>query len=340
MKETKIAILGYGGIARAHMHGYDILEGEGFPIKRVALCDVDPEQFTKIQKINIDTGSSTGAGELNLYTDFDEMLAKEEIDTVDICLPTFLHKEYTIRALKAGKNVMCEKPMALTAADCAEMIATAKECGKQLMIGQCLRFNGHYLALKAELDSGKHGKVLTARFERLSALPRWGFEQWFMDFSRSGGEMQDMSIHDYDMARFLFGEPTKVSAVATAGEMPEQCSHVRLYYENGPMVTVDGSWAEAPTFPFTCGFRVVCEKATIAWNGGKAPVHVYPCEGTAYDLEYEEVDHMAEESRFFANVTANGIVNDKNPPESAMRSIALVEKLKESAAQGGAVLPF
>ena len=339
MSEIKVAILGYGGIARAHMSGYDILEKDGCSIRRVALCDIAPNQFTAVQKINIKTSEASGIDTLHLYTDFEEMLAKEDFDTLDICLPTYLHKEYTVRALRAGKNVQCEKPMALTAADCAEMIAAAKESGKLLMIGQCLRFNADYLALKGLLDSGKYGKVLMARFERLSALPRWGYENWFMDFARSGGEMMDMSIHDYDMARFLFGEPEKVSAVAVGYELPEQCSHVRLYYKDGPIVTVDGSWAEGATFPFTCGFRVVLEKATVAWNG-RGAVRVYPSEGEAYDLVYAPADHMAEETRFFAEVVRGNTENTKNPPESAMKTIALVEKLKESAAQGGKILDF
>lgn len=339
MKETKVAILGFGGIARAHMNGYNLLKKQGAPIRVVAVCDVDGEQFKKNIKINVDTGAQEEKVDFRTYTDLDEMLAKEEIDTVDICIPTYLHKEYTVRLLRAGKNVQCEKPMALSSADCAEMIAAAKESGKSLMVGQCLRFNSHYLALKGELDSGKHGKVLTARFERLSALPTWGFDNWFTDFARSGGEMMDMSIHDYDMARFLFGEPEKISAVTCDREMREQTSNGRLYYADGKIVTVDGSWAEGKAFPFSCPFRVVCEKATIAWNG-KDNVRVYPSEGEAYDLAYEANDHMAEESLFFAKVVQGELKNEKNPPESAMQTIKLIEKLKESAAQGGAILAF
>ena len=338
MKETKVAIVGFGGIARAHMNAYDLLEAEGFPIRRVALCDVNPEQFTKVQKINIDTGAAKDVGSLGQYTDFDEMIAKEDIDMVLICLPTYLHKEYTIRALRAGKDVLCEKPMALNSADCAEMLAVAKECGKHLMIGQCMRFEGPYVALKDELDTGKHGKVLMMRMERMSALPRWGFEDWFTDFSRSGGEMQDMSIHDYDYARYLLGEPSKVSAVTVNYEMPEQCSRGTLYYEGGAIVTVDGSWAEAPGF-FTCGYHVICEKASIIWDG-KNDIRVYPKTGEAYDIAPPKVNEYAEEARFFITCCNTDEKNEKNPPESAMRTIELIERLKESAAQGGAVLNF
>ncbi|MBQ8350518.1 MAG: Gfo/Idh/MocA family oxidoreductase [Clostridia bacterium] len=334
MKELRVAILGYGGIARAHMHGYDQLEKEGLPIRRVALCDIDPKQFSTIQEINIKGEGEQTTGALHLYTDADEMLAKEEIDIVDICLPTYLHKEYTIRMLRAGKHVQCEKPMALSASDCAEMIAVAKENGVQLMIGQCLRFNANYLALKEVLESGQYGRVTAAHFERLSALPRWGFDGWFRDVTRSGGALMDMGIHDADMIRFLWGDPDSVSGVTYHRDMQNQGAACRLLYQNGMTVTFNTSWCEAAGFPFTSTFRVTMEKATVAWDG-RGQVKVYPAEGEAYELTYAQTDHMAEESRYFAETVSGKHENTKNPPESAMASLSLIEKLYESAAHDG-----
>ncbi len=338
MKINRVAILGYGGIARTHKNGYIQLEKEGAPIKLVALCDIDESQFTKTVTINTGESSAEDLSAYHLYTDFEEMLAKEEIDTVDICLPTFLHKEYTVRALKAGKHVQCEKPMALTSAECAEMIAAAEESGKKLMIGQCLRFNSAYVSLKEYLDSGKAGRILSVRCERYSAMPRWAFEGWFHDYSRSGGEMHDMSIHDYDMIRFLFGEPKKVSAFSVDHEMKEQVSHAVLQYEDGMLVSIGGSWAEAKTFPFTCGIHITAENATVQWTGTMSAPRVYPNEGEAYDLPCPPPSHMAEQARYFAGVVLGEHENTTNPPESAMQTVALVEKLKESADKGGAVI--
>lgn len=338
MKTNRVAILGYGGIARSHKSGYVFLENEGAPVKLVALCDIDPAQFTKTVTINTGGSTAEDLSAYRLYTDFDEMLAKEDFDTVDICLPTFLHKEYTIRALRAGKNVQCEKPMALTSADCAEMIAAAKESGKHLMIGQCLRFDSAYIALKEFLDSGKAGKVLSVRCERYSSMPRWAFEGWFHDFSRSGGEMHDMSIHDYDMVRFLFGEPKKVSAVAVDHEMRGQVSHAVMQYEDGMFVSVGGSWAESKTRSFSYGIHVTAENATIIRTSAMPKPRVFPNDGEPYDLECPEPNYMAEQARFFARVVLGEIENTTNPPESAMQSVALVEKLKESVVSGGAVI--
>ena len=206
------------------------------------------------------------------------------------------------------------------------------------MIGQCLRFNCHYLKAKEIVDSGKYGKPVAMETERLSALPRWGFEGWFRDDRRSGGCMLDMAIHDYDMARFLFGEPDEVSAVGVSGETEFQWSHSRLFYKNGPTVSSTASWSEAPGFSFRASFRITFERATLVWDGG-ATSTLYT-DGGQQVLSYPATNHMAEEIRFLAGLVQNGGENEKNPPESAANTVALVEALKESARQGGKAVAF
>ena len=214
MNEVKVAILGFGGIAQSHKHGYDILKAEGFPIKLVALCDIDRSRFFSKQEINLGEIARGDLDGINLYTDLDEMLANEDIDTVDVCVPTYLHKEYTVKLLRAGKNVQCEKPMSLCYADCEEMLAVANECGKKLMIGQCLHFIEGYQYLKACLDDGRFGKLRNIVFDRLSLLPDWGFEGWYRDVNKSGGAPFDLHIHDIDIANYILGTPKALSSVA------------------------------------------------------------------------------------------------------------------------------
>ena len=96
MKEIKAALLGFGGIAKSHKKGYDLLAAEGANVRLVAVCDINPENFKKLDTaINLGSDGDLSLGDLRTYTDCDEMLANEEIDMVDICLPTYLHKEYT-----------------------------------------------------------------------------------------------------------------------------------------------------------------------------------------------------------------------------------------------------
>ena len=338
----KVALLGFGGIAKSHFRAYKKIMLETSDIKLVAICDIDPKKFESAQSINIDTGKSkfdlTG---FNLYNNVYDMLEKEEIDMVDICLPTYLHAEYTIEMLKAGKHVMCEKPMALSSATCSEMIRTAEAEGKKLMIGQCLRFEPLYLCLKEFVDTKVFGKVNYAFFDRISSIPKWGYEDWFRSTRHSGGCALDLHIHDVDMIRFLFGDPDSVSAVAQNGTVKWQLINSRFNYKDIPVVVATGSWSASPLTPFRMSYRVGFEKAEVVLEGGK--VTVYPMDGSvnggaSYVLELEKKERMAEEIKYFISTFAYGQENITNTPESAMASVALVEKLRVSADEGGTVV--
>lgn len=336
MKEVKVAIVGFGGIARAHNNGYKILAAENQPIRLVAVCDIDPEKFSSQMSINIETGEGTLPADIHTYTSVDDLIANEEFDMADICLPTFLHKEYAIKLLKAGKHVLSEKPMALCSADCMEMIKAAKEADRHLMIGQCLRFNAAYLFLKECVDSKRYGAVRHVFMSRRSAQPTWGFEHWFADDTRSGGCVLDMHVHDVDMARFLFGEPEAASMYALDCETRWQVENTRLYYP-GMLVSIDGSWGESQTVKFSASYRVRFDTASVIYEADK--VTVYPNEGEPFSPELPMTDHMAEEIRMFAHsILDEGFVNTANPPESAMKTVALVEKLRESAAKNGEIV--
>ncbi len=335
-RTVRVAMIGFGGIAKSHKRGYEILEKQGAPIKLVAICDINREQFTKVQAINLEGNPKYDLSGQTLYTDLDQMLEREAFDMVDICLPSFLHKEYATRMLRAGKHVLCEKPMSLSSADCQVMIDTARECGKKLMIGQCLRFEPMYLFLKDAIDQNTFGKVKNAFFERLSSMPRWGFEGWYHDTARSGGAILDLHIHDVDMVRFLFGEPKAVSAVSYDTETRWTVINSRFLYEDGKIVVANASWDESNSTKFGYPYRVNFEKATVTLQGGK--ITVYPVGGTPYEVELVRADRMAEEIKFLAMSILEDTENDKNPPESAMMTVKLVETLRESCAQNGATV--
>ncbi|MBQ1218058.1 MAG: Gfo/Idh/MocA family oxidoreductase [Clostridia bacterium] len=333
----KVAILGYGGIARSHRKGYELLAAKGAPVDLVALCDIDPEQFTKLVTIN-QGGSDQGAKkEYRTYTDLEEMLAKEELDVIDICLPTYLHCEYAVKLLKRGYHVQSEKPMGLNPAQCAEMLKAAEESGKKLMVGMCLRFDCYYEYLKDLVDSEKYGKVTSAVFERLSGLPRWGYQGWFRDYNRSGGVALDMHIHDVDMIRYLFGEPKAVSALALDGEVKCTTIHSRFCYDDKIIFAV-GDWGQSSSCKFSAGYRVNFEKATVILRDGV--LTVCPEEGEPFIASEQEsfvkTHHMAEEIEFFAHTILGDRENDRNQPSDAAGSVALVAKLMESAENNGA----
>lgn len=332
----KVAILGYGGIARAHRKGYEELAERNAPVELVALCDIDPAQFEKTVAIN--QGAEVGSQkEYRTYTDLEEMLAKEELDVIDICLPTYLHCEYACKLLRRGYHVQCEKPMGLNAEQCAEMIKTAEESGKKLMIGMCLRFDGLYLALKELIDSGKYGRVESAYFERMSAMPRWGYDGWFHDYDRCGGVGMDLHIHDVDMIRFLFGEPKAVTAVANDVRTKFTTMHSRFHYDD-ILVTAIADWGQSNSTKFRANCRINLERATVEVSH-KSGITVYPDDGEPFTTAgIAKSGHMAEESLYFARTILGEIENDRNTLESAAQTVNLVKKLVESAENGGKIV--
>ncbi len=119
----RVAVLGVGGISGAHIPAWKAMEG----VNLVALCDIRPEQMEKYS-------------EINKYTDFDEMIKQEEIDILDICLPTYLHVEYAVKAMNMGIHVLCEKPVALEASDVEKLYEAAERNKVKFMAAQVIRF--------------------------------------------------------------------------------------------------------------------------------------------------------------------------------------------------------
>ncbi|MBO5221463.1 MAG: Gfo/Idh/MocA family oxidoreductase [Clostridia bacterium] len=333
MKRVKVCLLGFGGIARSHLKAYHKLTERNAPVDLVAICDIDPSQFTKGVSMNLGGSGAESLEAYHLYTDAEEMIRNEQPDVVDICLPSFLHCEYAIKMMKMGCNVLSEKPMALSSAQCAEMISVAKETGKYLMVGQCLRFEPAYNFLKDRLSDGSFGPIHYAHFDRLSALPLWGFEQWFRDSERSGGCILDMHIHDVDMVRYLFGEPKSVSAVTTGYECQWQVVNSRFEYENGTLIVADGSWDEARSSKFYAGYRVRFADAEVFYDD--STVTVRPNDGEEYVADLPKSTRMADEIECLA-LTVLGVSTDQRiSATEAAKTVALVEKLRESAAHNG-----
>lgn len=335
MRKIRVAMIGYGGIARSHNAGYNLLEKEGEPIQLVAVCDIDPSKFESYIGINIETGTIGLPADIHTYTSVDDLLANESFDMADICLPSYLHKEYAVKLLRAGKHVLSEKPMALSEAECDEMIAASNETGCRLMIGQCLRFNAQYLFLKHCVESGVYGKARHLFMNRLSSQPTWGFEQWYQDTDKSGGCILDMHIHDIDMVRFLFGEPEAVSSITLDGETRYQVVNTRVFYKD-MLVSINGSWGEASGTPFQMDYRIRFDKATILFDGSK--VMVYPEEGEPFEPKLPCIDHIAEEIRMFAHSIIGQVPNESNPPESARETVKVIERMRESALRGGEIV--
>lgn len=262
-EKIKVGLIGIGGMGRTHYSCYQNNEGA----EVVAICDVDPKKLAGDwgdTALNIDTGS-TAAVDLSgveKYSDFNDLIADANVQLVDICLPTRLHARVSIAALNAGKDTFCEKPLAFNEDECRLVEAAHVASGKQLMIGHCLRFWPVYVKAKEIIDSGEFGKVLSARFHRISGTPWWSYNNWLATGSESGGAVLDMHIHDVDTALWWFGEPSTLAADGVVTDGLPLSVEATWRYQDGPVVQIHGAW-DNNGGDFDYGFKVVMERATL-----------------------------------------------------------------------------
>lgn len=198
MEKLKIGIIGTGGISQCHTEGYQQLTDL---CEVVACCDIDEE---KVKKYAVRYGIP------RWYTDCREMMQKEKLDCVSVCTWNSAHKDCTIVALDAGANVICEKPMAMNAAEAAEMNEAARRNGKLLQVGFVRRFGED---ADTVLNFAKAGMVGDVYYAKAQYLRRSGCPGgWFKDKRFSGGgPLIDLGVHVIDLARYLAGNPKPVS---------------------------------------------------------------------------------------------------------------------------------
>ncbi len=250
----KIGLIGCGFMGAMHASCYKNIAGA----ELVAVADVRREKAEEL-------ANGTNAV---IYATGKELIEHAEVDIIDICLPTYLHAEHALLAMDKVKYLFIEKPVALTVAEGEALIAKAKETNTQVQIGQVIRFWDEYVELRKIFENATYGKVVNANFRRISPVPTWGFEDWLLDTTRSGGAAQDLHIHDIDYTLSLFGEPKEYFSVRNS--LGEKNSYVNtlLQYDDF-VVTVEGTWGLPASHPFEATFRVVFENAVIENAGGK-----------------------------------------------------------------------
>ncbi len=258
----KIALIGAGGMAASHFEAYKrIPEAEV-----IAVVDSCPQRASEI----------AGYYHAEVYTDIDHMLAACKPDIADICVPSFLHYEYSVKCMKKGIHTFCEKPMAHTLEDAEKMMTVAKECGVRLMIGQVLRFWPEYEYLKKFHDEMPFGKVKYFSMSRYYGAHPTG--SWYMDPEKCRMNCFEMHIHDSDFVNYLLGLPDYVSSVGH--ELPGiHMSYIqtRYCYEGKDIVVVaEGGWNDS-NYPFNYSFRAVAEHGVLALENDR--LMLYPGQG-------------------------------------------------------------
>ncbi len=329
----KAAIIGNGFIGGAHRVSYELLEKEGANVKLVAICDIREEKLTEHY------------GQ-NLYTDVDEMLEKEELDFVSLCVPTYMHKDMAIKCMKAGVNVLCEKPMALEYDDCLEMIKVSEETGKRIMVAQVSRFSKDMTIVKELVDSGKMGKPVSAFFTAGDDKPTWGYKDWFKDDKLSGGCMLDLQAHTIDLINWFFGLPEFTSVVAKkCAEDFEGFGSVfaNMVYSDGLITNIWCDWGIPNNKHLKRMTRINFEKGYLYNNriGQKELVIVDYETGEITDLSDlhpELAGHSGyyNEIKYYAECLENNLPFDKCPPEETAKVLKIMRSQERSAKNNGA----
>ena len=300
----KVGLVGVGGISGAHIPAWE----EMADAELVAICDIRTERMEKYP-------------DKRHYTDFEEMLANEELDILDICLPTYLHADFAVKAMEKGINVICEKPISLKNEDVERVYSTAKKNNVKFMVAQVLRFWPEYELLKEIYDSKRYGKLLSGTMIRLGGYPRWSWDGWMMDEKRSGLVPFDLHIHDLDFMVYAFGMP-KVSHQFRS-KLPKQ-DFISVTYDFGEFsINSEASWY-ATCYPFTAEFRFQFEDAVVSNENGKMMIYLkddekidlsQQAEGDTGSINLPKSDAYANEIIYFANCVKNNLPVEKVKPE-------------------------
>jgi len=205
-KIYRIGIIGCGGIATGkHMPALQKQPNAAM----VAFCDIDEERAVTASK-------AFGSPDAKIYTDYKELLADQSLDIVHVCTPNDTHAEISIAALEADKHVMCEKPMAKTAADARRMVEAAKRTGKKLTIGYQNRFRSDSQYLKRLCEDGELGDIYYAKAHaiRRRAVPTWGV---FLDEEKQGGgPLIDIGTHALDLTLWMMNNYKPKAVLGTS----------------------------------------------------------------------------------------------------------------------------
>jgi predicted dehydrogenase len=294
-----VGVVGLGMMGAQHIESYRVAHVTGAPNRLVAVCDADALRRTGLRHVEGNLAVSEDATEqlfdpglVQGYETPEELFADGSVELVSLCTYTESHVPLATAALEAGKHVLVEKPVALTAAEVQRLVDVAAAHPKQLcMPAMCMRFWPAWQWLAGVVRDGSMGAVLRARFRRNSAMPHWG-STFYEDSTRSGGALVDLHVHDADFVRWCFGSPIAVETVGTLQQLRTQ-----YVYENGPAeVFAEGGWDKDPNVSFVMSYRVEFEAGTADFMFGREPElrlerpgqSVEPValtDGTGYDAE-------------------------------------------------------
>jgi predicted dehydrogenase len=325
----RIAIAGAGAVAHSHAKAVRKIKNT----ELAAVCDVLPEKAEGFAK-------QYGC---NAYTNLDEMLDRENADTIILGIPTFLHAEYTERCAARGRHILCEKPIEMSLGDAKKMAASQKKYGIKLMIAQVVRFWSGYTDAKRMYDAGELGDILMAVFSRSSTVPARG--GWIIDPEKGRGAIQDMHIHDIDFITGLFGPADRVFSHAVT-DYTGCFDHVVscVSFKNGIKATAEAAFSMKNSYPFSTFFRICGTRATLEYRYRAAVLDIranvtaqmllFRQDSPIENITPEDYDPYQKQLEYFLDCVDRDEKPGLVPLEDSLRSISLLDAVRASAASG------
>ena len=333
----KIGLVGAGFMGGMHMACYEALSH--MDVKITAVADVREEKAKAVAE-------KTGA---TIYETGLDLIKNADVDIIDICLPTHLHTQHAVAAMKKGRAVFLEKPVCGSKEDAELLLKMQQETNAKVMVGQCIRSWSEYKWLKEAIDNNTYGKVLSGVFTRLSCKPNWSWNNWLNTIEQGGTVALDMHVHDVDYIRYIMGEPDEVKAVAARDSEGVIQQIFATYQYGSAAVVAEACWDYPDKFPFTMAYRVKMEKATAVFDSNSIPsLMIYPVDGESFaaplEKEFEAENDIGgnlsslggyyNELEYFIRKLKNNEALEIAPLSEGVKSAML--SLKEIELSGGA----
>lgn len=334
---VRVGVIGLGMMGLTHLDIYRKHPG----VEVVALSDTNPDRLALKAAVagNI-AGQAQGGDDLANVRRYDEarkLIEDPDVELVDVCLTTPMHRAYGEAVLAAGKHLMIEKPLARTAADAHALAQAAASAPGIAMAGMCMRFWPGWDWLKHAIDEQTYGPLRSLHLHRLASLPPGSF---YRDGEGTGGAILDLHIHDTDFVQHCLGVPDAVHSrglQGIGGQIDHVITHYLYEHDDAPLVSAHGGWDMAPGYDFqmryvanftdaTAAFDIAAEHPLTLYRDGRAEPVAIPA-GMGYEHELAYLIDCIEQGTAPSRVTL---------AEAAM-AVQIVEAERESVASGKAV---
>ena len=322
----KVAILGAGFMGGTHARAFQKVPG-------VEIAAIYAHSDKRAGPLAQELGT--------VYTnDIDAILRDESIEAIDNCLPTPEHRPLTEAALSAGKHVLLEKPIALTDADAAALVAAGESSDRVFLMAHVLRFWPEYMELHKRATTGALGELRSGLAYRRQPFPAWS--ELFARSDLTGGAVIDMMIHDIDALNWVFGTPHSVTANGIRNPRSNGWDQVQILIDYGTAsAVVDGGMMMPEGYPFTSTMQVLGSEGFLQYDfqaggrsveeaGGTNELRLFSNEGSPEKLEVEQTDPYLAEIEYFVECIRSGQPANRATPAAARVALDTALAARES----------